>query len=173
MFAKKQIEAEEGVTMRKNRIRENIAESIVRTELAPERIDELLNLLAEEKLARDYLDRENVSSFSERCADQLARFAGSWGFILVFCGSMLFWIGLNIFWLSTAFDPYPFILLNLILSCVSALQSPIIMMSQNREAARDRTRSKNAYNLSLKSEILLEELHHKLDRVISELERNK
>lgn len=99
----------------------------------------------------------------------MASFGGSWKFILVFFLVMLIWIFLNVFILNdVAFDPYPFILLNLVLSCTAALQAPVIMMSQNRKEQKDRKRAENDYLVNLKSEIEIRNLHQKIDLLIVE-----
>ncbi|GAO43391.1 DUF1003 domain-containing protein [Flavihumibacter petaseus] len=104
------------------------------------------------------------TSFGERVADRVATFGGSWTFIILFLAVLFFWIILNGFMLvNRAFDPYPFILLNLILSCIAAIQAPIIMMSQNRQEAKDRQRAENDYLVNLKSEIEIRNLHQKMD----------
>ncbi len=103
----------------------------------------------------------------QRIADKVASFGGSWSFIIFFGVFILVWISINVFWLYRgAFDPYPFILLNLILSCIAALQAPIIMMSQNRQEEKDRERSKKDYMINLKSEIEIRTLHEKIDHLI-------
>jgi uncharacterized membrane protein len=108
-------------------------------------------------------------TFGERMADKVAEFGGSWRFIILFGIFILIWICINIFLLrSGAFDPYPFILLNLILSCLAALQAPIIMMSQNRQETKDRKRSENDYLVNLKSEIEIRNLHQKVNLLIEE-----
>ena len=106
-------------------------------------------------------------TFGERLSDRIASFGGSWRFIILF-GSVLFgWIVLNaIFLLDRGFDPYPFILLNLILSCLAAIQAPIIMMSQNRSEARDRMRAENDYKVNLKAELEIRHLHEKIDHLL-------
>lgn len=113
-------------------------------------------------------------SFGDRLADSIARIGGSWSFILAFCGFLVFWAVVNSVLLATgAFDPYPYIFLNLMLSMLAALQAPIIMMSQNRQAERDRFAASKDYEVNLKSEVELIALHHKIDdvllRAISEL----
>ncbi|KQS72849.1 hypothetical protein ASG39_03715 [Rhizobium sp. Leaf371] len=107
-------------------------------------------------------------SVGDRVADQIARIGGSWGFIISFLVFLAGWALLNTVLLtqSEAFDPYPFIFLNLVLSMVAALQAPIIMMSQNREAAKDRLNASKDYEVNLKSEIELISLHHKIDDVL-------
>ena len=103
----------------------------------------------------------------QRIADRVATFGGSWRFIILFGLFILVWITINIAWLANkAFDPYPFILLNLILSCLAAMQAPVIMMSQNRQEEKDRERSKNDYMINLKSELEIRLLHEKLDHLI-------
>ena len=106
-------------------------------------------------------------TFGERLSDRIASFGGSWRFIIIF-GAVLFgWIILNaILLLNRGFDPYPFILLNLILSCLAAIQAPIIMMSQNRSEARDRLRAENDYKVNLKAELEIRHLHEKIDHLL-------
>lgn len=106
-------------------------------------------------------------TIGEKVADKVATFGGSWRFIILFMSFLLGWIALNVFWfLNHGFDPYPFILLNLILSCVAALQAPIIMMSQNRQESKDRARSKEDYMINLKSELEVRALHEKIDHLM-------
>jgi uncharacterized membrane protein len=104
-------------------------------------------------------------SFGERLADRVAIFGGSWVFLGLFAALLLCWIGLNSVALQYAFDPYPYILLNLILSMVAAMQAPIIMMSQNRQAAKDRLQASHDYEVNLKAEIEIMALHEKLDEM--------
>ena len=112
-------------------------------------------------------DEQQNLTFGQRIADRVATFGGSWTFIISFMVFILIWIGLNIYWLSNqGFDPYPFILLNLILSCIASLQAPVIMMSQNRQEEKDRNRAKNDYMINLKSELEIRTLHEKLDHFI-------
>jgi len=110
---------------------------------------------------------EKKLTFGERLSDHIASFGGSWRFISLF-GAVLFgWIILNgILLLNRGFDPYPFILLNLILSCLAAIQAPIIMMSQNRSEARDRLRAENDYKVNLKAELEIRHLHEKIDHLL-------
>lgn len=106
-------------------------------------------------------------SFGQRIADKVAGFGGSWTFIISFCLFIALWIGSNVVLLANkGFDPYPFILLNLILSCVAALQAPVIMMSQNRQEEKDRERAKEDYLINLKSELEIRILHEKIDHLI-------
>lgn len=107
---------------------------------------------------------ERSSSFGERAADHVASLGGSWAFILMFLGVLVSWMALNISGLLAApFDPYPFILLNLVLSCVAALQAPIIMMSQKRQEEKDRIRAENDYKINLRAELEIRQLHEKID----------
>ena len=97
---------------------------------------------------------EQKITFGQKLADKVAEFGGSWGFIIFFMSFLVVWILLNVFWLSNhGFDPFPFILLNLILSCIAAIQAPVIMMSQNRQEEKDRERAKKDYKINLKSEL--------------------
>ncbi|MBS1558389.1 MAG: DUF1003 domain-containing protein [Bacteroidetes bacterium] len=106
-------------------------------------------------------------TFGQKLTDKVASFGGSWKFITIFIGFLFFWIVLNsYFLLNKPFDPYPFILLNLILSCVAALQAPVIMMSQNRQDEKDRERLRKDYMINLKSELEIRMLHEKLDHLI-------
>jgi uncharacterized membrane protein len=105
--------------------------------------------------------------FGLRLADKIASFGGSWGFIITCACLLALWITTNVWFLaSRAFDPYPFILLNLILSCVAALQAPVIMMSQNRQESRDRQQAENDYKINLKSELEIRHLHEKVDYLL-------
>ncbi len=114
----------------------------------------------------DEKDVQNIT-FGQRIADKVASFGGSWTFIISFGVFILIWICFNIIWLQNkAFDPYPFILLNLILSCLAALQAPVIMMSQNRQEEKDRERAKKDYMINLKSELEIRGLHEKIDHLI-------
>ena len=120
-------------------------------------------LISDESLKSD----TKKDTVGEKIADKVADFGGSWTFILSFVFFLLLWIGINAFiFMNKGFDPYPFILLNLILSCVAALQAPIIMMSQNRQEAKDRERAKNDYMVNLKSELEIRILHEKIDHLI-------
>ncbi|MGV3696891.1 DUF1003 domain-containing protein [Flavobacterium sp.] len=106
-------------------------------------------------------------TYGERIADNVANFGGSWTFIIWFLVFIIVWIGINVFvLLNRAFDPYPFILLNLILSCVASLQAPIIMMSQNRQEDKYRERAQKDFEINMKSEMEIRELNKKLDRLL-------
>jgi uncharacterized membrane protein len=110
---------------------------------------------------------ERKLTFGERLSDRIAEFGGSWKFLITFAAVLLIWIGINgVLLVTHAFDPYPFILLNLILSCLAAVQAPVIMMSQNRAEARDRLRAENDYKVNLKAELEIRHLHEKLDHLL-------
>ena len=131
--------------------------------------EELLDLLVDQPISIDVDKQEEAKmTFGDRVADKVSEIAGSWGFIIGFSLFLIFWIVLNTVILSgeSAIDEYPFILLNLLLSCIAALQAPIIMMSQNRQAAKDSLRNQNDYRTDLKSELILEELHDKMELIL-------
>ncbi|TCN52074.1 DUF1003 domain-containing protein [Flavobacterium circumlabens] len=112
-------------------------------------------------------DEEETRDFGQKIADKVADFGGSWTFIISFLLFIVIWISANILILvNKGFDPYPFILLNLILSCIAALQAPVIMMSQNRQEEKDRTRAKKDYMINLKSELEIRMIHDKIDHLI-------
>ncbi len=112
-------------------------------------------------------DRDEVFTYGQRLADRVATFGGSWKFIIIFVTFLVVWMAINVvLFISKAFDPYPFILLNLILSCIAALQAPVIMMSQNRQEEKDRERAKNDYMINLKSELEIRMLHEKVDYML-------
>lgn len=129
---------------------------------------ELFDMLIESPLAIDVdKESEKKAGFGDKIADKFTEFAGSWSFILGFSAFLIFWIILNTFLLSKGFDEYPFILLNLLLSCIAALQAPIIMMSQNRQAKKESIRNNNDYRIDLKSELILEELYLKMNIILN------
>lgn len=112
---------------------------------------------------------DEALTFGDRVADSFSAFAGSWTFILSFLGFMLLWVGLNaIPVLFSVFDPYPFILLNLLLSMIAAFQAPLIMMSQRRQEEKDRLRAQNDYQINLKAELEIRHLHEKIDHILVE-----
>jgi uncharacterized membrane protein len=127
------------------------------------------SLQEHEVLAADISKQfERKLTFGERLSDRIAEFGGSWKFLITFGAVIFVWIGANAVMLATkAFDPYPFILLNLILSCLAAVQAPIIMMSQNRAESRDRLRAENDYKVNLKAELEIRHLHEKIDHLLS------
>src|SRR5437867_4337275 len=110
---------------------------------------------------------ERKLTFGERLSDHIAEFGGSWKFLITFGVVIIVWIAINgVLLVTRAFDPYPFILLNLILSCLAAVQVPIIMMSQNRAEACDRLRTENDYKVNLKAELEIRHLHEKIDHLL-------
>ncbi|AEF16893.1 protein of unknown function DUF1003 [Thermoanaerobacterium xylanolyticum LX-11] len=134
-----------------------------------------------EKLIHSYIDKKvskNINeehkdslTFGDRMADKLADYAGSWSFIFTFSFLLIVWMVINSVALIRHFDPYPFILLNLVLSCLAAIQAPIIMMSQNRQEAKDRLKAQNDYEVNLKAELIIEDLHTKADKIIENQEK--
>lgn len=109
------------------------------------------------------------STGAQKLSDRIARFGGSWSFIIIFCTILVLWIIYNsLALIGEHFDPYPFILMNLILSCIAALQAPIIMMSQNRQEEKDRKRNENDYLINLKSEMQIRSLHQKIDLLLED-----
>ena len=160
--------------------KKEIVKMLLITDLQEQDEAELLDLLIEQPISID-VDKleESKMTMGDRIADKISEKAGSWGFIIGFCIFLVAWIILNLFLIKNL-DPYPFILLNLLLSCLASLQAPIIMMSQNREAKKDSLRSENDYRTDLKSELILEELHDKMDKILinqnkilKELEKDK
>ncbi len=154
-------------------------------DLARYRLLVVQELLVQEHGELDQLDREVAESlsrqatlasnieneyagqrtFGEKLSDHLASFGGSWTFIILFAGVLGSWIALSLAAGVKSFDPYPFILLNLVLSCLAAVQAPIIMMSQKRQEAKDRLRALNDYQINLKAELEIRHLHEKIDHL--------
>lgn len=140
----------------------------VRFETLPEREQRVIRHIVERIHISRNTNREfgEQLTFGQRLADRVASFGGSWTFMLLFCGILAVWVVLNSWILvkrGEAFDPYPYILLNLFLSMIAALQAPIIMMSQNRQAAKDRLDAAHDYEVNLKAELEILGLHEKLD----------
>lgn len=141
-------------------------------------IRELLNVtdkeFTDEELIRQLIsteitensDKTEKITFGQRAADAVARFAGSWAFIFSFIGVMIVWMVVNVILATRAFDAYPFILLNLVLSCIAAVQAPLIMMSQNRQEAKDRARAENDYKINLKNELIIDDLYKKITQIL-------
>lgn len=132
--------------------------------------EEVLKSLQDQELLSTNIEQsfEEGLSFGERVSDKMASFGGSWPFIFIFFIVIVVWMVVNTMILSSrSFDPYPFILLNLVLSCLAAIQAPIIMMSQNRQEDRDRRRGINDYQVNLKAELEIRQLHQKIDHLIS------
>ena len=129
---------------------------------------EVIDSLHKNQTIADDIDQttEENLSYGQRLADRIASFGGSWTFIIIFFAILFSWISLNLYFFTQPFDPFPFILLNLILSCLAALQAPVIMMSQNRQEEKDRERSKHDYQVNLKAELEIRMLHEKMDHLI-------
>ena len=133
--------------------------------------EEVLTSLRKHELLAMNVDAEFEKewSFGERLADRIASFGGSWTFLIFFGVFIMLWIGINaLVLMSRPVDPYPFILLNLVLSCLAAIQAPVIMMSQNRQEAKDRLRSQHDYQVNLKAELEIRQLHEKIDHLLSQ-----
>ena len=136
--------------------------------------EEVLNLLADSKMSVKPESGKEKYTLGQRAADTIAKFAGSWAFIFSFTGVLVLWMVFNVILATKAFDPYPFILLNLVLSCVAAIQAPLIMMSQNRQEEKDRRRAENDYKVNLKTEIMIEDLYDKVSAILAkQLEMEK
>lgn len=127
--------------------------------------EELIHELIATNITMDNKKEEKLS-LGQRASDAVAKFAGSWAFIFSFIAVMLIWMIVNLLLASRAFDAYPFILLNLVLSCIAAIQAPLIMMSQNRQEAKDRERAENGYKVNLKNELIIDDLHRKMDLIL-------
>jgi uncharacterized membrane protein len=129
--------------------------------------EELLALLIQQRIAKNVnIENKKNLTLGEKMADNIALFAGSWTFISIFMIVLVIWITINsIAVFAKPFDPYPFILMNLILSCVAALQAPVIMMSQNRQEKKDRLRAEHDYEVNLKAEILIENIIQRLEKI--------
>lgn len=155
-----------------NKYREQYIEEFLTNQIGDltELDNTVLDSLKDKTTLSDKLDDDDAESkmtFGQRIADQVASFGGSWTFIISFAVFLFVWIAINIFWLANkGFDPYPFILLNLILSSLAAIQAPVIMMSQNRQEDKDRERGKKDYMINLKSELEIRMLHEKIDHLI-------
>ena len=129
--------------------------------------EEVLNLLSDSKISVSPEKEKEKYTLGQRAADTIAKFAGSWAFIFSFAGVLVLWMVINAILATKAFDPYPFILLNLVLSCVAAIQAPLIMMSQNRQEEKDRRRAENDYKVNLKTEIMIEDLYDKVNAILA------
>ena len=129
--------------------------------------EEVLNLLADSKISVSPESEKEKYTLGQRAADVIAKFTGSWAFIFSFTGVLVLWMIVNTLLAAKAFDPYPFILLNLVLSCVAAIQAPLIMMSQNRQEEKDRRRAENDYKVNLKTEIMVEDLYDKVNAILA------
>ena len=155
-----------------NRFRYNYVRSLIETERGElsDLEKEVIDSLASHEILSMHVDQEYDSTltFGQRLSDKIASFGGSWKFIIIFFCILVLWTSVNTLILAfKPFDPYPFILLNLILSCLAAIQAPIIMMSQNRQEAKDRLRASHDYQVNLKAELEIRQLHQKLDHLLS------
>ena len=151
----------------KNLTNSNIVKEIIENVKDDMQNEEIVHLVLEKQIS--HYDHQNITR-GQKIADNIAKFGGSWYFIITFVILLISWMIYNQF-SKNSLDPYPFILLNLILSCLSALQAPIIMMSQNRQEQIDRQRNENDYKVNLKTEIIIQDLHNKLDIILEELEK--
>ncbi|SMC85621.1 DUF1003 domain-containing protein [Papillibacter cinnamivorans] len=133
--------------------------------------EEIIHLVLEKKISQKP-QQKSSSTPGQKAADAFASFAGSWTFIIGFSVVLCTWIVINVILATRAFDSYPFILLNLVLSCIAAIQAPLIMMSQNRQEAKDRERAENDYKVNLKAEIIIQDLHAKLDQILENQQKN-
>ena len=129
--------------------------------------EEVLDLLADSKVSVRPEGGKEKYTLGQRAADSIAKFAGSWAFIFSFSGVLILWMVVNVLLAAGALDPYPFILLNLVLSCVASIQAPLIMMSQNRQEEKDRRRAENDYKVNLKTEIMIEDLYDKVNAILA------
>lgn len=148
--------------------KKELVKKLLKQEIDTETEDELIEMLIDNPISVDVDKLEDQTiTFGDKVADKVAEIAGSWPFIICFTLFLILWIVINLFVLKdNAIDPYPFILLNLVLSCIAALQAPIIMMSQNRQAKKDSLRNQNDYQVDLKSELILEDLHDDIKTLI-------
>ena len=148
--------------MEKNIRKEKLVKQLLNKDFDVTDEDELIEMLLDNPTAIDSDKEEDERrTMGDKLADKVTEIAGSWGFIIVFCLFLILWMIINTI-MIVKFDEYPFILLNLILSCIAALQAPVIMMSQNRAAKKDSLRSLNDYKTDLKSELILEVLHEQM-----------
>ncbi len=148
--------------MEKNSRKEKLVKQLLNRDFDVTDEDELIEMLLDNPTAIDSDKEEDERrTMGDKLADKVTEIAGSWGFIIVFCLFLILWMIINTI-MIVKFDEYPFILLNLILSCIAALQAPVIMMSQNRAAKKDSLRSLNNYKTDLKSELILEVLHEQM-----------
>jgi len=129
--------------------------------------EEVISLIADSKVSEDPVGDKEKYTLGQKAADAIAKFAGSWAFIFSFTGVLVLWMVVNTLLAANAFDAFPFILLNLVLSCVAAIQAPLIMMSQNRQEEKDRRRAQNDYKVNLKTEIMIEDLYDKVNAILA------
>ena len=153
--------------MEKKYSKKELVKMLLKSEKLDEKDEEeLLDLLIDQPLSIDIdKQQDEKKTFGDKVADKVSEVAGSWGFIMGFSAFLIFWIILNGYILINPIDEYPFILLNLLLSCLAALQAPVIMMSQNRQAEKDSLRNQNDYRIDLKSELILEQIAEKVEKI--------
>jgi len=143
--------------------KKDLVKKLLKQEINIDDEDDLFEMLINKPITIDVDKQEDKDlTTGERLADKLSEFAGSWSFIIGFAIFIIIWIIINGVIMQRASDPYPFVLLNLVLSCLASLQAPIIMMSQNRQAKKDSIRNQNDYQVDLKSELILEHLHDEI-----------
>ncbi len=167
--------------MESKKTKKEIVKLLLKQDLNETNEQELMELLFDSNVAIDVEKQEDaVLTLGEKVADKISEIAGSWPFIIAFVVFLIGWMVVNTVFIETSPDPYPFILLNLILSCIASLQAPIIMMSQNRQAKKDSLRNQNDYRTDLKSELILEVLHDQIttliknqNTIIKYIEQNK
>ena len=153
--------------MEKKYSKKELVKMLLKSEKLDEKDEaELNDLLIDQPLSIDIdKQQDEKKTFGDKVADKVSEVAGSWGFIMGFSAFLIFWIILNGYILINPIDEYPFILLNLLLSCLAALQAPVIMMSQNRQAEKDSLRNQNDYRIDLKSELILEQIAEKVEKI--------
>lgn len=156
--------------MEKRKSKKDIVKLLLKKdELGEQDEEELLDLLIEQTIAIDIDKQEEAKmTLGDKLADKVSEVAGSWTFIFIFIGFLIAWIILNtvVFIGDIKIDPFPYTLLNLVLSCIAAIQAPIIMMSQNRQAKKDSLRNQNDYRIDLKSELILETLYEHMEEIL-------
>ena len=155
--------------MASRKTKKEIVKQLLNADIGEKDEEELLDLLVDQPISID-VDKEEKSKKTkgDMIADKISEIAGSWSFIICFTLFLIFWMVFNTIAGDNAPDGFPFILLNLILSCIAALQAPIIMMSQNRQSEKDSLRDQNDYRTDLKSELILEELHVKIEKILKD-----
>lgn len=153
--------------MESKKTKKEIVKLLLKQDLDETNEQELMELLFDSNVSIDVEKQEDATlTFGDKLADKISEIAGSWAFIIGFVIFLIIWMVVNDILMVNAVDPYPFILLNLVLSCIAALQAPIIMMSQNRQAKKDTLRNQNDYKTDLKSELILEVLHDQINLLI-------
>lgn len=149
--------------LKQNITKKDLVKKLLKQEIDEESEIELIEMLIDKPITIDVDKQEDKTlTKGEKLADKLSEIAGSWKFIIGFSIFIIIWIIVNSMIMKEASDPYPFVLLNLVLSCLASLQAPVIMMSQNRQAKKDSLRNQNDYQVDLKSEIILERLHDEI-----------